>query len=106
MAALRAAAHRTARKLAQGLQAIDASLVDAGAIESNILRIDVSASGVPAAQWCADLKQLGIWVADYGSVQIRLVTHRHIGEAEVEKAVSAMGTLWQRYGASAKKRSA
>ncbi|HTP95488.1 MAG TPA: GntG family PLP-dependent aldolase [Burkholderiales bacterium] len=98
--------HRSARQLAAGLQRIDASLVDAGEIETNIVRVEVSASRVPAAQWSADLKALGVWAGDYGASQLRFVTHRHIGAQQVEAAIAAVGTLWQRYAASAVTRSA
>lgn len=42
--------HATARRLAQGLQRIDARLTDAADVETNLVRVDVSASGRSAAQ--------------------------------------------------------
>jgi len=89
--------HDNARRLAEGFQQIDSSLVDAGAIETNIVRVEIAASGRSARQWVDDLLAEGIWTSDYGRSQLRFVTHRHIGTAEVEQAVAAMRRLWERH---------
>jgi hypothetical protein len=78
--------HANARALAEGFQSVDSSLVDAAAIETNIVRVDIAASGRSARQWVEDLFAEGIWTSDYGRSQLRFVTHRHIGHAEVEQA--------------------
>lgn len=88
--------HANARRLAQGFQAIDASLVDAAAIETNIVRVEIAASARSARQWADDLAAEGIWTADYGRSQLRFCTHRHIGAAEVEQAVAAVRRVWER----------
>jgi len=88
--------HDNARRLAQGLQAVDASLVDASGIETNIVRVDIAGSGRSAQQWVKDLHTEGIGTSDYGRSQLRFVTHRHIGPAEVEQAVAAVRRVWER----------
>ena len=89
--------HENARLLAEGFQQVDASAVDAKAIETNIVRVDVAASGRSARQWVEDLLAEGVWTSDYGRSQLRFVTHRHIGHVEVEQAVAAFGRVWERH---------
>jgi threonine aldolase len=89
--------HANARALALGFQQIDASMVDAGAIETNIVRMEIAASGRSARQWVDDLLAEGVWTSDYGRSQLRFVTHRHIGAAEVEQAVAAVRRVWERH---------
>lgn len=92
--------HDNARLLAQGLQAIDAGLVDAAGIETNIVRVDIAGSGRSAQQWVKDLAAEGVATSDYGRSQLRFVTHRHIGAAEVEQAVAAVRRVWERAAAA------
>lgn len=92
--------HEHARQLAQGFHAIDPSLVDAASIETNIVRVDIAGSGRSAQQWVKDLEAEGIATSDYGRSQLRFVTHRHIGPAEVEQAVAAVRRVWERAVAS------
>jgi threonine aldolase len=85
-----------ARALAEGFHAIDPSLVEPAAIETNIVRVDVSGSGRAARRWVEDLAAEGVATSDYGRTQLRFVTHRHIGAVEVEQAVAAMRRVWER----------
>ena len=87
--------HRTAKRLAEGLHRIDSSLVNPGEVDSNLVRVEVKKSGRRAAQWSADLKQKGILVSPCEVYALRFVTHRHIGEADIDATVSAFANLWQ-----------
>lgn len=87
--------HRTAKRLAEGLHRIDKSLVDPGECETNLVRVEVKKSGRRAAQWSADLKQKGILVSPCDSYALRFVTHRHIGETEIDATLGAFARLWQ-----------
>ena len=88
--------HATAQYLAQGLHRIDARLLDPRDVETNLVRMDVSASGRTAAQWSDDLKQKGVRVSAASAMTLRFVTHRHIGNADVDAAVSAVASLWMK----------
>ena len=88
--------HATAQYLAQGLHRVDARLVDPRDVETNLVRMDVSASGRTAAQWSDDLKQKGVRVSAASAMTLRFVTHRHIGNADVDAAVSAVASLWMK----------
>lgn len=86
--------HVTARRLAQGIAAIDPALTSATDTETNIVRIDTTATGMPAAEWVARLQQQGIRVGAWDTWQIRAVTHRHIDAAAIDQAVSAFRAVW------------
>jgi threonine aldolase len=88
--------HVHALRLAEGFAAIDRSLVNVADIQTNIVRVDISCSGWSAQQWVKALETEGVATSDYGRSQLRFVTHRHIGAAEVEAAVGAMRRLWDR----------
>lgn len=82
--------HASAKRLAQGLAAIDASLVDPSGIETNIVRADLSKSRYSADEWERGLAARGVRAGAYGvEKQLRFVTHRHTGMAEIERAVAA-----------------
>lgn len=87
--------HATAKRLAEGLHRIDASLVNPRDVESNLVRVDVKKSGKPAAQWSIDIKQKGILVSPCDIYALRFVTHRHIGAVDIDRTVTAFLDLWQ-----------
>ena len=88
--------HATAKRLAEGLNRIDASLVDPKEVDSNLVRVEVKKSGRRAAQWSADLRQKGVVVAPCDIYSLRFVTHRHVSPANVDTAVGAFASLWQK----------
>ena len=87
--------HATAKRLAEGLNRIDASLVDPGEVDSNLVRVEVKKSGRRAAQWSADLKQKGVVVAPCDTYSLRFVTHRHISPRDIDTTVAAFASLWK-----------
>jgi threonine aldolase len=87
--------HQTARRLAEGLHRIDASLCDPKDVETNLVRVDLRKSGRRAAQWSADLKAKGVQVAPADLFVLRFVTHRHVSAPDVDAAVSAFAGLWK-----------
>jgi len=81
--------HANARRLAEGLAALEPSLSDPAAVETNIVMVDVGTSGANARQWSHALAGYGILAAPATADVIRLVTHRHIGEADIARTVDA-----------------
>lgn len=88
--------HANAKRLAEGLNRIDASLVDPKEVDSNLVRVEVKKSGRRAVQWSADLRQKGVAVAPCDIYSLRFVTHRHVSPADVDTAVGAFASLWQK----------
>jgi threonine aldolase len=87
--------HASAKRLAEGLHRIDPRLADPKAVETNLVRVDVSASGRTPAQWSEALLQKGLRVSPASATTLRFVTHRHIGNADVDAAIGAMTSLWK-----------
>ena len=87
--------HRTAKRLAVGLNKIDPSIVDPALIETNLVRASVRACGRPAAELSKILAQKGVRVAPGAGPELRFVTHRHIGEAEIDHALGAFAETWK-----------
>ena len=86
--------HRTAKRLAVGLNKIDASIVDPALIETNLVRASVRACARPAAELSKMLAQKGVRVAPGAGPELRFVTHRHIGEADIDTALAAFAECW------------
>ena len=94
--------HRTAKRLAEGLHKIDASIIDPATVETNLVRATVRASGCKAAEWSAQMNQSGVLVSPCATWDWRFVTHRHIGDAEVDHAISAFSDAWKQFGTADK----
>ncbi len=88
--------HAAAKRLAEGLHRIDASLVDPNDVETNLVRVDLVASKRNAAQWSAELERKGVRVSPASATTLRFVTQRHVGNTEVDYAISAFSSLWQK----------
>ncbi|WP_089025441.1 GntG family PLP-dependent aldolase [Bradyrhizobium mercantei] len=85
--------HEAAGQLARGLAWLDPALGEADHVQTNILRIDVAGSALSAAEWAARLEAHGILVQASGASQLRLVTHRHIDRAAVERTLAAFSSV-------------
>ena len=87
--------HATAKRLAEGLHRVDASLVDPREVDSNLVRVEVKKSGRRAAQWAAELKQKGVVVGPCDVYSLRFVTHRHISPQDIDATVTAFAGVWR-----------
>jgi threonine aldolase len=83
--------HDTARALAEGLEKIDRRFCSANDVETNIVM--VRSPGGNAAQWVDWLGAHDILAAPASREVIRLVTHREIGIADVQRAVGAFAAV-------------
>ena len=84
--------HRRAKHLAAGLAALHPSLCEAP--ETNIVYLDLAASGLSAPDWCQRLGAAGIICRPYSATQIRLLTHADISDADTDAAISAFQSIW------------
>jgi threonine aldolase len=87
--------HRVAQRLAKGLHKIDASIVDPALVETNLVRASLLASGRKAAAWSEIMQQRGVRVSPCATWDLRFVTHRHIGDAEIDQALAAFADTWK-----------
>jgi threonine aldolase len=82
--------HRRARSLAAGLAGIDGLAVRNEPVETNIVLVDVTATGVEAGTLVELLDAAGVRVMSFEPSAVRLVTHRLIDDAAVEDALGAV----------------
>jgi len=88
--------HARAKRLAESLTAVHPSLVDPLVVETNIVRLDVGKSGRRADAWVDALKGKGVLAGVWSPWQIRMVTHRHITDDDVDRVIAAVKELWPR----------
>ncbi|MFI5012444.1 MAG: GntG family PLP-dependent aldolase [Hyphomicrobiales bacterium] len=91
--------HRTAKQLAKGLHALDPNFVAPETVETNIINVDLTTSDHAAPEWTSALKEHGILVGPTKPRRIRLLTHRHIGTAEAERALAAFRQVQAKFRA-------
>lgn len=87
--------HATAKRLAEGLHRIDASLIDPADVATNLVRVDLARSKRSAAAWSAELESKGVRVSPASATTLRFVTQRHVGNAEIDETLSAFEALWR-----------
>jgi threonine aldolase len=91
--------HRRARALAAGLAEIPGVSLRPEVVETNIVLADVSATGIAPEALVPLLAEAGVRVLERDTTRIRLVTHRLIGDAEVERAVATIGDVVAKHAA-------
>jgi threonine aldolase len=84
--------HVLARWLAERLAEIDGYRVDLDAVETNIVFADVSDLG-EAREVAKRLEDGGLIVLPSPPSEIRLVTHRHVGQPEAETALGVLARV-------------
>lgn len=82
-----------AASLGRQLARIPGLHLDTNPVETNIVLIDVSDLGCKADRFVADLRTRGVLVLERTETQVRLVTHRMVGDAEIARAVVAVGEV-------------
>src|SRR6266542_4395517 len=86
--------HRRARVLAEGLARVPGVEIDLDSVQSNIVRFDVGGLGHTTASFATALQPSGVRVTGgAGASGVRMVAHRHIDDASVERALAAIGAL-------------
>ncbi len=86
--------HRRARRLAEGLAALHGSLCDPALVATNIIYVDFTASGIPAAEWCRHLAAQGVVCRPYSATRVRLLTHADLTEEAIDTALAAFRAGW------------
>lgn len=91
--------HRRASLLSSGINAI--SGLRANSPQTNIVQVDVSATGMDASLWVASLLSMGVLVRPWSRSLLRCVTHRHLSDVDVEMAVQAFASVSKSAAAAA-----
>src|SRR3954470_20041203 len=90
--------HRRAKRIAEGLHAIDPHLTDPRLVESNIVMIGVGHTGGDAKTWIAALQKAGLDSGAWSRNSLRLVTHRHIDDAAVDETIAIFRSVFNVLG--------
>jgi threonine aldolase len=83
--------HDRARQLSDGLNTLR-PLLSASTPQTNIVQVDLAATGRSSLDWVDDLEAAGVRTRPLGGARLRLVTHRHINAADIERAIAAFRT--------------
>lgn len=80
--------HRRAKRIAQGLHAIDPRLSDQRLVDTNIVMVEIGHTGFDAKGWMSALESADLKCGAWSRNSIRLVTHRHIDDAAVDETIA------------------
>jgi threonine aldolase len=82
--------HRRAKEIAVAIAAIDSSLIDTTTVETNIVGLELSQTGMTASDFSARCKEQGLWISALGKSYARLVTHLDFDDAQCDEAIAIM----------------
>lgn len=85
--------HVRARRLAEGLAEIPGLSIDVSAVETNIVIVNIAATGRSEIEFLARLRDAGVLATDFGPALIRFVTHIGICDADIDAALSAVSRI-------------
>lgn len=97
--------HRRAKRLADGLHAIDPRLCEPQIVDTNIVMVEVGHTGVDAKVWISDLESAGLGSGAWSRTSLRLVTHRHIDDAAIDAALAIFGSVFATFARPSSKMS-
>lgn len=81
--------HANARRLADGLRAVPGVSI-AMPVETNMVFFDLAPDLGAAAEFCARLKERGVWTLPTGPRRVRAVCHLDVSAAMIDRAVEAV----------------
>jgi threonine aldolase len=82
--------HRNARYLAEGLSRLPGMAIDPAKVETNIVVVDVAATGVAPKEISARLKARGVLINPINDRLMRLVTHYDVTRADCARALEIL----------------
>ena len=85
--------HARARRLAEGLAAIDPRLVDLSGVHTNIVNVRTAHLYADAAELSRELRLRNVHALRRNAETVRFVTHSGIGDKEVDTAVTVMAGI-------------
>jgi threonine aldolase len=80
--------HDNAKRMANALSGLDGIKIDMSTVQTNIVVMDISATGRTVAGFLQDARSNGLLLSEFGPGLVRLVTHRGITSEDVDRAVS------------------
>jgi threonine aldolase len=83
--------HARARRLAQAAAALPGCRVDVAAVETNVVFVERPGRDAPAIE--RKLEEEGVRALALAPDRLRFVTHLDVGDADVERAIAALGRV-------------
>ena len=65
-------------------------MIDPSTVDTNIVGLDLSQTGITAAEFAARCKENGLWISALGKTYARLVTHLDFDDAQCDEAIAIM----------------
>jgi threonine aldolase len=87
--------HRRARALAEGLAALDGVEVDLASVQTNIVMAHIDPNRASAGELQSALETRGVRAYVYSADTLRFVTHRHITDGDIDRAITAVSEVLQ-----------
>lgn len=66
--------------------------ISASQPQTNIVQVDISRTGLDSASWTEKLESAGLLLRPWGQDRLRCVTHRHITDNDIQRAVECFQT--------------
>ena len=92
--------HSRARRLAEGLAALSAVEIDPARVSTNILVFRLRSENIrgdpavaPSQRFVAGMKEHSVLLGAFGAIDVRMVTHYEITDADVEKTLRAASAV-------------
>ncbi len=88
--------HRNARRLAEGIAGLGGLTVDLRRVETNMVYVDTSLTGLAASRLAELMKESGVMASVPGPTTLRFVTHRHISTSDIDEAVARIKEVFEK----------
>ena len=85
--------HRNARLLAEGVDSIEGCSVDIQWVQTNIVMIEVSGTGMTETEVSAKLADAGVLLHPFGPGMLRACTHLDVTDEQIEAAIGTFGQV-------------
>ena len=82
--------HNRAKKLAQGLEAIEGISIDAGEVQTNIVIFEIH---MPVVKFIKRAEEMGVLLVPFGPNIVRAVTHLDISDEDITMAVGIISKV-------------
>jgi len=80
--------HRNAYLLADGLRSLEGLSIDKDSVQTNLVLVDVSGTGMDALEFVRRSEEVGVLIHDFSPTTVRFVTHHGILEGDIEETLS------------------
>lgn len=88
--------HRRARVLGEAINNLHGFVVNLQTVQTNIIIVDTSLSGKTAPEIAQMLAEQGVKVIAFAPTRLRAVTHLHIDDAAIDRAIEAFKKVSQK----------